>query len=171
MSGADRKESDRLTARPRETGIKGDPSRNKGGDWYHFPLPPPAQTMATYGNQQHTDTLYETGLHQATPPPCFQGSVLPSHTRLSPGTVGSSPRRLAQTLPTPHLRPTCFEGPQFQWQQGKDSFFKQTTAYLVISCPTPAGEQTLPTRQREPLRTSRLKEEEARAQQQGTQLT
>lgn len=60
-----------------------------------------------------------------------------------------------------------FEGNSVLAAVGARSLHKQTTGHFVKMCPTPAGKQILSTTNKESLE-RKLKEKEARTQQQGT---
>lgn len=77
-------------------------------------------------------------------PLCFSGSSLSSHAGLSPSTAGPLSWKISANPENAISLPVCFVGPQF-WQLEKVLFSRKNSAHLVKTCPTPAGDQTLPT--------------------------
>lgn len=133
-----------LRAWPIRQGLWAEPSRNKEAGRHHSLFHLPAQRTATCSNHCPPDTPYLTCLYQ---PPLNPGLWHIyhswSHSPLSLCYGPPSPRRPAQTLPTPYLHMCAFVGPQFGWK-GQVSFHKNTIAPHVKLHPIPDGDKTLP---------------------------
>lgn len=126
---------------------QGDPSRNKGSGRHHFS---PQSPRINNGHPQKAAWCWNSLPNLLAPspaPPCFSRSALPRQTCLSSGSMGPSPRRLMQTLPTPPLLTHLFYRTSVPMVGGQVSIFRQTTEHLAAH-----------NRQRETLQTAGLKE-------------
>lgn len=150
---------------PERQGSQGDPSRNKGASRRHFPSP---QSQHKQQPPAETNTCYLTCLKQALSPcTLVQSPFLAKLTLVL--AAGPSPRRPVQTTDHISQPASCVGLHMRQLQWWRVSFCKQTSARFVKMQPTSGwGPNTAHNRKREALQTTKLKEKEAKTQQEST---